>query len=107
MPSRTILHPDAGRPGLACAAQILRAAQQKLANDLITAFSEDFAEHGPAAIERVRAQYLKLCVDLLPKDIAVAVDVSIAKTLTVVEAFQTIAAAPKIEIEHAAIEAGE
>jgi hypothetical protein len=44
---------------------------------------------------------------LLPKDIAVAVDVSIAKSLTVVEAFRTIAAAARAEIEHAAAETAE
>lgn len=58
----------AGRP---------KSARNKLSEAFIEALTADFAQHGIATIERVRAekpeQYLKVVAGLLPKDLNVRV----------------------------------
>ena len=55
-----------------------RGARNKLQADLLGALAEDFAEHGPAVIETVRrrmpAQYLKICVAVLPTDLTLTIN---------------------------------
>jgi hypothetical protein len=86
-------------------------SRNKLASDLISDLYTVWQEAGIAALRKVAAddpvKFCQLAVAVLPKDVHVQADVSITKSLTVVEAFRTIAAAPRAEIEHAAIEAGE
>jgi hypothetical protein len=50
-----------------------RGSRNKLGEAFIAALAEDFAEHGPAVIERVRIEkpeaYLKVIASLLPRDL--------------------------------------
>jgi uncharacterized protein DUF5681 len=52
-----------------------RGARSKLGEDFLTQLCEDFAAHGPAAIERVRredpATYLRVVASLVPKEVKV------------------------------------
>jgi hypothetical protein len=86
-------------------------SRNKLATDLIADLYTVWQESGIAALRKVAAddpgKFCQLAVAVLPKDVHVQADISITKSLTVVEAFRTIAAAPRAEVEHAAIEAGE
>jgi hypothetical protein len=77
-------------------------SRNRLASDLTIAFSNDFAAHGVEAIERVRVEqpdrYLRLCVDLLPKDFAVAVDISLKAAISAGEAFRLLSELPEPEL---------
>lgn len=61
--------PGPGRP---------RGGRNKIAENFITAYCEDFQVHGKAVIEKVRVEnpafYLKIGIDLLPKDVNLRLD---------------------------------
>src|SRR5262245_61110828 len=82
-------------------------SRNKLATDLIADLYTVWQESGISALREVAksdpAKFCSLAVAVLPRDVYVQADISITKSLTVVEAFRTIAAAPRAEIEHAAI----
>lgn len=52
-----------------------KGSRNKLGEDFVSALQEDFAEHGTAAIEKVRTsrphEYLKVIAGLLPKELNV------------------------------------
>jgi hypothetical protein len=62
----------AGRP---------KGSRNKLGEAFISALHDDFVEHGPETIARVRVedptQYVKVCASLLPKELRVSSDVDL------------------------------
>lgn len=57
-----------------------KGSRNRLAEDFLTALSNDFAAHGEAAIRLAReerpAQYLQIVASLMPKDLNVNMDAS-------------------------------
>ena len=55
-----------------------KGSRNKLGEDFVRALSEDFQEHGKAAIETVRAeepaQYLKVIAAIVPKELNIKTD---------------------------------
>ena len=63
----------AGRP---------KGSRNKLGEAFISALHDDFVEHGPQTIARVReekpAEYVKVCASLLPKELKVSTEVDMS-----------------------------
>jgi hypothetical protein len=88
-----------------------RGSRNRLAEDFISDLREAWERDGPTALKICAATdpvaFVKVIASILPRDVEITADISITKSLSVVEAFRVLAAAPPAELEHAAIEAGE
>ena len=77
-------------------------SKNRIAEDLISAFADDFAEHGAAAIQRVReeqpAAYLKLAIELLPRDYDISIDIGMKVATDAAQAFALLSKLPKQEL---------
>jgi hypothetical protein len=74
-----------------------KGARDRHSRNFLNAFADDFEQHGVQVIARVReeepAQYLKIAVDLLPREATLDVKVDILHDVTsALEAYRTLAA---------------
>ena len=86
----------AGRP---------KGSRQILAGDFLRAMAADFAVHGVAASEKVRAEkpdiYLRIAADLLPRELTVDATVDVLHDAgSVLECFRTMNALLGADPEH-------
>jgi hypothetical protein len=73
-----------------------KGSRNRLAENFLAAFADDFEKHGAAVIAKVRDErpevYLRIAADLLPKEATLDVDVNVlGDVTTVVQAFRVAA----------------
>jgi hypothetical protein len=81
-------HKRGGRP---------RGARDRHSRNFLTAFADDFEQHGAAVIAKVRDEkpdvYLRIAADLLPREATLDIDVNVLHDVTdALQAYRMLAA---------------
>ena len=92
------------KPGTSGGAGRPKGARSRFSEDFITDIAQAWAQHGPQVLQTVALtmpeKFLAACVQLMPRDVAVAVsaDLRVEHAVSALEAYRLLKEAPPAEV---------